>query len=434
MDRGLFLYYAYDREAAHRCFADAAARDPHLAVAQWGLALADGPDLNTPMTEAQFDVARKEIAAAVALEPGATARERSFIDALSLRFAKGFHDWQSGDPSYARAMQRMADATGDENARLLAAEALLEEGGLTWSGGELATADSRAALALVGDALRDNPTSAMANHLCVHLYDDAPDREPAQPCAQRLDGATFPPQAEHLAHMPAHYWIETGNYNAALRSSDRAYALIERLANMPNGDAHVQQYLKHDVAVGYSAAMMLDDYDAAKTWAQRMAAAYGIGFDAITALRFGDRATAYAASGPQYGDPATHGWAALLLERPKEAAVIAARIESSKETGGYITPLFLARAAEANGQPEKARQWIARAADEQRRNFSAESIPLVPASEELGQLEMRAGDRVAATSAFEQTLTLYPGDPRALAAIQALESGAASAINGAGFP
>lgn len=411
IDRGLFLYYAYNREAARRAFADAAARDPHLAIAWWGLALADGPDLNTPMTEAQFDEGRKEIAAAVALEANASPRERGFLDALSLRFAKSFRDWQHGDPGYARAMERFAETTGDENARLLAAEALLEIGG-----------DATMATAFVNDVLRDDPSNAMANHLCLHLYDHATDRTAAKPCAQRLDAANFPPEAEHLTHMPAHYWIESGDYVAAIRSSDRAYALIVRLAAMPNSDAHVDQYLKHDVVVGYSAAMMLENYAAAKTWALRMASAFGIGFDAITALRFNDPATAYAASEPQYGSPAVHGWAALLLGNRKEALNIAAHFKTPQETGGYITPLFLARVAEADGNIAQAKAWIAQAAQEQQRNFSAELIPLVPASEALGELDVRAGDRAAARSAFEETLALYPNDPRAAAALKTLES------------
>jgi Tfp pilus assembly protein PilF len=410
MDRGLFLYYAYDREAAHASFATAAAHDPHLAIAFWGLALADGPDLNTPMTQSQFDVGRKDIAAAVAREAGATNIERGLIDALSLRFATSFREWQNGDPAYADAMERFATQTNDENARLLAAEALLEVG-----------ADYRTALSFVAGVLRDDPSSAMANHLCLHLYDLAPDRRPAKACAQRLDAAHFSPEAEHLAHMPSHYWIETGDYGAAIRSSDRAYALIVRLESTPDGEAHVQQYLKHDVAVGYAAAMMLENYAIARMWAQRMASADDIGFDAITALRFGDAATAYAARDPQYGNAAVHGWAALLLGRRKEADAIAQRLVASKTTGGYVTPLFLARVADAHGDASKAQQWIARAADEQRRDFAGELIPLIPASEELGTYELRSGDRAAAETAFEQALALYPNDPRAIAAITALE-------------
>ncbi|HXO17050.1 MAG TPA: hypothetical protein VN909_02650, partial [Candidatus Dormibacteraeota bacterium] len=47
VDRGLFLYYAYNGSDAAKGFALAAKLDPHLAMAFWGTALADGPDLNT---------------------------------------------------------------------------------------------------------------------------------------------------------------------------------------------------------------------------------------------------------------------------------------------------------------------------------------------------------------------------------------------------
>jgi tetratricopeptide (TPR) repeat protein len=274
----------------------------------------------------------------------------------------------------------------------------------------------------------------MANHLCLHLYDLAPDRSPAKPCAQRLDQTAFPPEAEHLAHMPAHFWIETGDYEAAIRSSERAYTLIEQIQSTPDGGAHVEQYLKHDVAVGYSAAMTLENYAVAKSWAQRMAAAYGIGFDAITALRFGDNDTAYAATNPQYGNPAVHGWAALLLGHRKEAETIATQLKESKTLGGYLTPLFLARVAEEDGDPAQAMQWMARAAEEQRRDFSGELIPLVSASEQIGAFALRTGNRSAAETAFEATLALYPNEPRVLAALKEIETGGAGTVNAAGFP
>lgn len=166
--------------------------------------------------------------------------------------------------------------------------------------------------------------------------------------------------------------------------------------------------------------MMLENYPTAKTWAQRMASAYGIGFDAITALRFGDDVAAYGASEPQYGSPAVHGWAALLPGHPSEAAAIAATLKASKTTA-YVTRLFLARIAEADDDLSQAKTWIAQAAEEQRSNFSGELIPLVPASEELGELAMRTGDRATAKSAFQAALALYPNDPRALAALKALQ-------------
>src|SRR5580704_9907452 len=64
--------------------------------------------------------------------------------------------------------------------------------------------------------------------------------------------------------MPAHNRIETGNYAAALRSSDRTAALLAQLDAHPAQSEHAHRYAKHDISVGYSAAMMLGN--SATTW------------------------------------------------------------------------------------------------------------------------------------------------------------------------
>ena len=294
-DRGLLFYYAYNRDDAAHSFALAASLDSGLAMSYWGTALADGPDLNTSLTEERFNLAALAIDKATALEAGRPAPEGRFIAIMALRYHGTFANWTDDDAAYRRAMVAFAESSHEENARLLAAEALLEHGGLTWQNGMLAQQDSREALELVSSVLRDDPSSVMANHLCIHLYDLAPDRTPARPCAQRLDATALPPGAEHLAHMPAHYWIETGEYAAALQSSERAYAMLSRLTAEGGESEHVQSYEKHDLAVGYSAAMMLGNYAQAQRWSERMTSAFGTNFDPVTALRFGRYDLAYAA-------------------------------------------------------------------------------------------------------------------------------------------
>ncbi len=414
MDHGLFLYYAYDGAAAARSFGEAAALDPGLAMAYWGIAVAAGPDLNTPLTAPQFEIAQRAIRRAASLAPGASARERSFIEIMARRYAGTFADWAADDAGYRLAMTAFAKHSNDEDARLLAAEALLEHGGLDWQNDRPASNETQTALELDASVLRDDPTNVMANHLCIHLYDLAPNRRPAEPCARRLDDAEFPPQAEHLAHMPAHYWIETGNYTAALSSSERAYALLVQLESTPGGKEHANRYLKHDVAVGYSAAMMLGNYAVARTWATRIARVNDISFAALTALRFGRYADAYAAPDPQFGNPAVKGLAALHLGHTDEARAIAARLTREGPGRGYLPQLFLARVAESDGRYADARRWLSQAAGDQHTEFAAENIPLVPADEVLGFFELRRAATTESIAAFTRALATYPNDPRAL--------------------
>jgi hypothetical protein len=411
VDRGLFFYYAFNGDDAAHAFAEAATLDSRLAMAYWGVALADGPDLNTPMTEDRFDRAASAMRKVAALPPAATPLEQGLINAMTARYKGSFADWSTDDATYRQDMSNLGESSDDENVELLAAEALLEHGGLQWRNGTLADAGSQQALEIVNTVLRNDPSSAMGNHLCIHLYDLAPDRAPALPCAERLDATTFPPEAEHLAHMPAHYWIEVGDYAAAMRSSDRAFGLLSALEG--NGSEHASRYAKHDVAVGYSAAMMLGDYAAAQSWSERMSVAFGTTFDAVTALRFGRYAAAYSAPATAYAATSVRGMAAVQLGHLSEAIALAKQIPAN-QTQAYLQQLFLARLAEAQGNYSDAERWIDRARANQQANLGGELIPLIPADEALGDLRLRRGDNAGAATAFQAALSAYPNDPRAL--------------------
>lgn len=432
IDRGLFFYYAYDGDDAARAFAEAATLDPRLATAYWGVALADGPDLNTPITEDRYQRAAQAIRKAATLDGEASAQERQLVTIMGVRYQGRFSNWPANDAAYRRAMLAFAQASQDENVKLLAAEALLESGGLSWQDTAPASADSRAALDLVAGVLRTDPANVMANHLCIHLYDLAPERGPALACAQRLDALTFPPQGEHLAHMPAHYWIETGNYAAATRSSERAYALLTELPNGGIGSEHGQHYARHNVAVGYSAAMMLGNYAVAQRWSERMETVFGTSFAALTALRFGRFEDAYASTATEFAGASVRGFAALHFGRLTEARTLAERIPAGAFAQGYLPQIFLAKLAEADGKDAQAEQWIERSAANQRTAFGGELIPFLPAGEVLGFLRLRQGDAAGAVAAFTDTLAAYPNDPRALYGLaQALTASGEAAKAGA---
>ena len=405
-DRGLFLYYAYNRQAAERAFQSAAAADANLAMAYWGEALADGPDLNTAITPAEFIRAQQANERAAALAGAASPAERALIAAQARRYRGSFDDFAANDAAYRMSMLQDAKTSTDETVQNLAAEALLEHNDTTGT-----------ARALVAGVLARDPSSPMANHLCIHLEDEAADRSAALPCAQRLDAASFAPAAEHLAHMPAHYWIETGDYAKAASSSARAVALLSQLEAGGNDGDHVNQYAKHDVSVGYSAAMMLGNYAAAAVWAKRMNHAFGYRFDALTALRFARYEAASAAQPDEMAAAAVRGYAALLLGQADRAQAIGVEVRrdtNPSSNDGYLPQLFLGRLAEALGHDDEARRWLEKARDNQRAAFGAESIPLLPAGEALGGFYYRRGQYAQSADAFGQTLALYPNDPRAL--------------------
>jgi tetratricopeptide (TPR) repeat protein len=285
----------------------------------------------------------------------------------------------------------------------LTAEALLEAG------------YTKEPLAIIDAVLAADPQNIMANHLCLHYYDNVADRSPGLPCAQRLDAMNFPPEAEHLAHMPAHYWIETGNYAAAEASSERALGLFAQLEANTDRDPEHDRYLRHDTYVGYSAAMMLGNYADAQRWATRMNAAYATtSYRALAALRFGRFQDAFEiATGKSQMELAIRGYAALILGQAAQASAIAANLRKMS-AAGYMPELFFARLAEVDGNNAQANRWIDSVVDEQNRVFGAELIPLLPALEARAGLLLRAHDNAKAIAAFNAALAAYPNDPRAL--------------------
>ncbi|HEY1975307.1 MAG TPA: tetratricopeptide repeat protein [Candidatus Baltobacteraceae bacterium] len=403
---GVFLYYAYARDASVAAFAKAAEQTPTPPLAYWGEALAYGPDLNTPMTAENFARGKAAIERAQALAANATPAERPYIDAMSLRYAGTWDNWTSDDAAYRQAMVALASSSpNDPNAQLLAAEALLEHGEAT-----------KRTIALIDGVLARFPNNAMANHLCIHAYDNLSDRSPALPCAQRLDTMALPPEAEHLAHMPAHFWIESGDYAKALASSERAYQMLLQLDAAGHRDLSQQRYASHDISVGYEAAMMLGNYATATRWANRLNGLVGAKFAALTALRFGRYADAAAAGSDELSGQWIAGAAAIHLGRlaDAKAAEAATRKQYGTPTRGYIPQLFFARLAEAEGNDRDARAWLDRARDNQRADFYAEIIPFVPAGEALGGYLLRTQRYPEAIAAFDDCLARYPNDPRAL--------------------
>ncbi len=143
-DRGCVWAFAFHREEAAHCFGEAAKADPACAMAQWGIALAHGPDYNVsgksgyyalaaqPAGYPSLNVATAAIGravelAAAAAAAGAPPRERALIDAMATRYEWPMTD---GTPAlqqtYADAMAKVAAAYPDDaDVHAVHAEALM---------------------------------------------------------------------------------------------------------------------------------------------------------------------------------------------------------------------------------------------------------------------------------------------------------------------
>jgi hypothetical protein len=417
-ERGLLLYYSYDPQNAERAFEALASMDPGNASAYWGEALAFGPNINEALKSENFERAQRAIAQANAHAATADPKEQDLIRALSLRYAGNWDRRQADDDAYRAAMANLyVRYPSDDTIAMLYGEALAESTSMHWTAdGKPGDDDLTKLIAVVQAELTRDPTQPMANHLCIHAYDQAPDRTPAVACAQRLDSMAFAPAAEHLAHMPAHTWLETGAYAKVLASSERAYALIQQLRKDPNADQFHSGYGDHDAYVAYEAAMMLGSHAQALRWQQRLGSYSDDRATTLqTLVRFA-RWADIAALPPRQRDATLAGARALAYLHLGNVALAKAALGSAAR-GELEAPLIVlarARLDETAGQVDAAAALLREQDRQQRAHYSAEFIPLLPAGEFLGGLYLRAGRYADAEAAFQATLQRYPQDPRAL--------------------
>ena len=77
-------------------------------------------------------------------------------------------------------------------------------------------------VATLESVLKRDPNHMGAIHYYIHAVEASPSPQRALAGANRL--ATMAPAAGHLVHMPAHVYIRTGDYEAAVKTNELAAA------------------------------------------------------------------------------------------------------------------------------------------------------------------------------------------------------------------
>ena len=222
-NQGLALVYGFNHEEAVKSFKRAAELDPQLAMAHWGVALALGPNINSPVDAGREKAAYESIQKARALASKASESDRAYIDALSKRYSNDPKaDLKKLDVNYRNAMSELVRRYPDDlDAATLYAESIMDLNPWQyWNKEGKPGAGTEEIVSVLESVLRRNPDHIGANHYYIHAVEASLHPEWALPSAQKLK--VLAPAAGHLVHMPAHIDIRSGNYEAAARSN--AYA------------------------------------------------------------------------------------------------------------------------------------------------------------------------------------------------------------------
>ncbi|HVG18277.1 MAG TPA: tetratricopeptide repeat protein [Blastocatellia bacterium] len=229
-DQGITFVYAFNHDEAARSFKRAAELDPRLAMAHWGIALAVGPNYNLDVDPDREKAAYDAIQKALSLAPGASEKERAYIEALAKRYSNDPRaDLKKLAVDYKGAMGELARRFPDDlDAATLYADSLMVlKPWQLWGADGKPAEGTEEIIRVLESVLKRDPNHVGANHLYIHAVEASPRPERALQSAERL--RTLVPAAGHLVHMPAHIFMRTGDYSSAARSNaiaaevDRAY-------------------------------------------------------------------------------------------------------------------------------------------------------------------------------------------------------------------
>jgi len=275
-DQGLAFLYAFNHDEAIRSFQAAAELDPGCAMAQWGIAYANGPHINNPAVPPQreaaaFAAASEAVRLASSLEDGP---DRALIEAVAVRYASPQPaDRAPLDQAFADAMAEVHRRfPGDGDVGALYAEALLDlhPWDLWTQAGEPKEWTPRI-VAVLDDVLERHPQHPLALHLYIHAVEASNEPGRADAAADAL--RDLMPGLGHMVHMPSHIDVRRGRWEAAIAANtkaieaDRAY---RELAPAPPD--FYRLYISHNRHMKAYAAMMIGRSEVALTTIREMVA------------------------------------------------------------------------------------------------------------------------------------------------------------------
>jgi tetratricopeptide (TPR) repeat protein len=225
-DQGLRFIYVFNHDEAARSFQHAAELDPKLAMAYWGVAEAVGPNYNDPADPDRYKRAHEAVQKAVDLSADASASDQAYIQALAKRFpADPNSDLKKAAEDYRDAMRQVVGEFPDD----LDAATLFAEAGMNlhpwglWHVDGTPEAGTEEIVSTLESVMKRDPNHLGAIHYYIHAVEASPNPERALAGANKL--AALAPGAGHIVHMPAHVYIRTGDYEAAVKTNEQAAAV-----------------------------------------------------------------------------------------------------------------------------------------------------------------------------------------------------------------
>jgi len=223
----------------------------------WGSALVLGPNVNANMDPANAGRAFVLTARAKNLSTGTQPWEKDLINALSKRYLpEEPEDRTELNNAYAEAMREAATTyPGNTDIVALYGESLMDQHPWDfWDENGEARPWTPEIQRTLEWALADNPDHIGAIHLYIHAMEQSNQPQLAEPYADKL--ADLAPTAGHLVHMPAHIYMRVGRYHDSTLNNMRATVADSEFiaACRSNSPIYLAGYIPHNWHFGWVTA------------------------------------------------------------------------------------------------------------------------------------------------------------------------------------
>jgi len=425
-ERAVALLHSFAYSAAEQAFRDVIAKEPNCAMAHWGVAMTYFHQLWEPYVAAA-DLARGQAEIDRAKHLGGSERERGFIDALNIIYAKaGSVPYAERAKAYTEAMgQLAAHNPNDVECQVFYALALIG----TASPTDKTHANEKKAADLLEPLFQKHPQHPGIPHYLIHACDNSDMAKRGLAAAQTY--SEIAPSAPHALHMPSHIYTRLGMWEQCIASNAAA-----RKAAHTQGDIgeelHAMDYL------AYAYLQLGRDAEAAGVLADLhgisglQADVFKIGYAAsampvryaIERRKWSEAAQLEPMAGTQPHVSAITVWARAIgfarSGNPGAARREVDRLEDDhKKLAGddyWATQVHvqsseaLAWIAYAEGKKDDALKLMRAAADEEDAVEKRPVTPgaIVPAREQLGDMLLESNRAAEALNEFEKALTMAP--------------------------
>ena len=213
-ERAVALLHSFAYSAAEKEFRDVAAKDPNCAAPHWGVAMTYFHQLWEPSV-AQQNIARGLAEIEQAKKLTSSDRERGFIEALSLIYAKADSlPYQERLTRYTQAMRKLAGRYQDDaECQIFYSLALIASAPPS----DATHVKQKEATAILEPLFKKYPRHPGIAHYLIHACDNPEMAQQGVAAARAY--SQIAPSAPHALHMPSHIYTRLGMWEESIASN-----------------------------------------------------------------------------------------------------------------------------------------------------------------------------------------------------------------------